>query len=179
MYLSARRRGARLVAIVAAALTVALVGAASAGATTYSWSVTLSGSDVIASHLPANPSASGSASITANDATNQVCATISWSGLASPVVAGHIHEGQYGVPENPAVTINLFGPNLSGAPNPVSGCTIVPGPVMKELARFPEYFNVVVHNKQYPAGAIRGQLGYGNIVCQAAPGLCPGPLANL
>ena len=100
-------------------------------------------------------------------------ATVGWSNIAAPVVAGHIHEGQAGVPENPGYTINLFGPSLFGASNPVSGCTIVPRPVIGEMFRFPEFFNIVVHNEQYPAGAIRGELGGGSLKCQL--NLCPGP----
>jgi hypothetical protein len=167
------RLSVRGAALVAAAFAVAMLAASSASASTYSWGVSLSGNDVIASHLPANPNASGTASITGDTSTNQLCATVSWSGVASPVVAAHIHEGQRGVPENPGFTINLFGPDLFGAPNPVSGCTIVPGPVMTEMRRFPQYFDVVVHNQQYPAGAIRGQLGSGNLICEL--NLCPGP----
>jgi hypothetical protein len=164
--------------LVGAVLAAGLLTAGSAGATTYGWSVALSGQDVIASGLPAIASATGSATITADSSTNRICGTFSWSGVASPVAFGHIHEGRYGTPENPAFTVNLFGPDLSGAPNPVTGCTILPGPVMAQMGRFPEYFNVVVHNKQFPGGALRGQLGSGNIVCQLKPTLCPGPLGG-
>jgi hypothetical protein len=174
MQVSALRRvGTRAAALVGALLALSLFVAASAGATTFTWYSVLSGQDIIASHLPANGSASGSATFNVNTSTNQLCGTIGWSGVASPVVFGHIHEGQYGVPENPAYTINLFGPNFNGAPNPVSFCAIVPGPVVAQMFHYPEFFNVVVHNKQFPGGAIRGQLGGGTLKCQL--GLCPGP----
>jgi hypothetical protein len=165
MHVLVRRRFAlRAALLTAGVLAAGLLAAATAGATTYSWSVPLSGQAVIASGLPANASASGTANITANTANNQVCGSFTWSGVASPVVAGHIHEGEAGSPENPGVTINLFGPNLSGAASGVSGCTIVPGTLIDEMNRYSAYFNVVVHNKQYPAGAIRGQLGCANLL---------------
>jgi hypothetical protein len=167
-----RRLKVRTALLVGALLAVGLLAAATAGAATYTFSVPLSGQDIIASHLPAIASASGSASITADDSANRVCGTFNWSGVASPVVFGHIHEGEYGQPENPAVTINLFGPNFSGAPNGVTGCAIVPGTVIDEMARYTAYFNVVVHNQQFPGGAIRGQLGCANLLFNWT---CSGP----
>jgi hypothetical protein len=148
----------RVALLVGAALAAGLLAAASAGAATFSWSVSLSGNNVIASGLPASTSAFGSASITGDDVANTMCGTFSWSGVASPVVFGHIHGGWSSQTENPAVTINLFGPDLNGAPDPVTGCTIVPGALIDEMNRYSAYFNVVVHNQQFPGGAIRGQL---------------------
>lgn len=159
-----RRLKLRATLFVGALLAVGLLTAGTAGATTFSWSVPLSGQDIINSGLPAIASASGTAAITGNDSTNQMCGTFNWSGVAEPVVFGHIHEGQAGQPENPAVTINLFGPTLNGAPNGVSGCAIVPGTLIDEMARYDAYFNVVVHNQQFPGGAIRGQLGCANLL---------------
>jgi len=166
------RLALRTALLTAGALAAGLLAAATADATTYSWSVPLSGQAVIASGLPANAGASGTANITGNTATNQVCGTFSWSGVADPVVAGQIHEGQSGAPENPAVTINLFGPDLSGAPNGVSGCASVPGTLIDEMNRYSAYFNVVVNNEQYPAGAIRGQLGCATLLFNWT---CSGP----
>jgi hypothetical protein len=177
MHVSALRRLARRTGLLAGAVLALALAPASAGAATFSWSVPLSGNDVIASGLPAIGSATGSASITGDDAANRMCGTFSWSGVAAPVAFGHIHEGQYGQVENPAVTIQFFADPL-GAPNPVSGCTIVPGTLIDEMYRYSAYFNVVVHNKQFPGGALRGQLGNGTIVlskCQLFPSLCPGP----
>ena len=154
-----RRLALRAALLVGALLAVGSLAAGSASAATYSWSVPLSGQDVIDSGLPAIASATGSARITGDNAANRMCGTFSWSGVASPVVFGHIHEGERGQPENPAVTINLVGPNLNGAPNPATGCTTVPGALIDKMNRYSAYFNVVVHNKQFPGGALRGQLG--------------------
>ena len=102
-----------------------------------------------------------------------MCGTFSWSGVASPIVAGQIHEGQRGEPANPAVTINLFGPDFpNGAPNPVTGCATVPGALIDQMERYSAYFNIVVHNQQFPAGAIRGQLGCATLLFNWT---CSGP----
>ena len=82
------RLARRAVLLVGALFAVGLLAAGSAGAATYTWNVPLSGKDVIASHLPADPNATGSATITADNSANRICGTFSWSGIASPVVFG-------------------------------------------------------------------------------------------
>src|SRR5215208_3005189 len=69
---------------------------------TYSFSVPLSAAAQDATGVKGDPGGSGTANITMNSSTNQVCATTSWSGIDSPVVWAHIHAGAYGQPENPA-----------------------------------------------------------------------------
>ena len=159
--MSASRRLATAVggALVAGAL--AFTGSASA----VTWSVSMSGAKQTASGIPGDPNGTGSASITGYPSQNRLCATVSWSNIAQPVVAGHIHEGAAGQPENPAWTINLFGPNINGTSNPVSACTTVTAQQINAMNKTPWLFNVVVHNQAYPAGAIRGQLGPGGL-CQ-------------
>src|SRR4051794_31683090 len=114
-------------------LVVGLLGAGPADAIT--WTVPLSGQAVIDSHLPASAGGSGTATITADDSANRVCGTFTWSGVASPVVAGHIHEGQYGQPENPGVTINLFGPNINRAASSVLGYTTLADARVRDMDR--------------------------------------------
>lgn len=168
-----RRLGLSRALLVGASLALLLIPTASAGAATFSWSVPLSGQAVIASGLPATASATGSASLTGDDVANRVCGTFSWSGVANPVVAGQIHLGESGQPPNPAVTINLFGPDVpNGASNPVSGCATVPGTLIDKMDRYSAEFNVDVDNQQYPAGAIRGQLGCANLLFNWT---CSGP----
>ena len=167
MHLSVLRRLAPRAALIAAALlAVGSLAAESAGAETFTWTSDLSGQDIIESGLPADPSATGTASFTADDVANRVCGTFTWSGINSPVGFGHIHYGWRGQPENVAVTINLFGPptSLNGFQSGVSGCAIVPGKEIDEIDRFSAYFNVVVHTVQYPGGAIRGQVGCSDLL---------------
>jgi hypothetical protein len=180
MYL---KRG-RLIASVTGVLVAAGMATASSAAavdpfyptpTSKTFSVALSGAEQTKSGIAGDPDGTGSASITMNRSTNQVCSTVSWSNIAAPVVAGHIHEGPTGQPENPAWTVNLFGPNVTGTPSGVSGCSIVPNAMVLAMMRHPQQFNVVVHNQAFPAGAIRGRLGSGALGCQLHPSLCWGP----
>jgi hypothetical protein len=136
------------------------------------FSVGLSGTEQTRSHIPGDPDGTGSASITINRSTNSVCSTVSWSNIAAPVVAGHIHQGDSGQPENPGWTVNLFGPNIGGTASGVSGCTTVPNAMGALMMKHPQEFNVVVHNQAFPAGAIRGRLGSGNLYCQLHPSFC-------
>jgi hypothetical protein len=135
-------------------------------------SVSLSGAEQSRSGIPGDPDGTGSATIKLNRSTNQVCSTVSWSNIAAPVVAGHIHQGSSGQPENPGWTVNLFGPNIGGASSGVSGCALFPNHMVAQMIRHPQLFNVVVHNQAFPAGAIRGRLGSGQLLCQVDPGFC-------
>ena len=173
------RRTALRGGVAAAVMAAALATASAAGATTYSWNSTMTGAQQCAAHLPCDPDGSGTAAITANTANNQVCGTFTWSNISGPVGFGHIHQAAFGQPENVGFTINLFGPptSTSGFPSGTTGCTIVPGPVIDEMARFEQLFMVTVHNTEYPGGPIRGQLGPGtSLGCEIdRNALCPGP----
>jgi len=171
-----RRRAVRA-GIAAAVLAAGLVAATSAGATTYSWTAAMDGAQQCASHLPCDPDGSGTAAITADTAANRVCGTFTWANVAAPVGFGHIHEGAYGQPENIGFTINLFGPPTStaGFPSGTSGCAIVPGTVITEMARWPGQFLATIHNTQYAGGAIRGQLGTTTLRLCDLVKLCPKP----
>src|SRR5256885_145998 len=136
------RRRALRAGIVVSVLAGALAIASSAGATTYSWSSNMTGAAQSATGLPGDPDGSGSATITADTATNQMCGTFSWTNVASPVAFGHIHQAIPGQPENLGFTINLFGPVLNGAPSGVTGCTTVPGPVITAMALKPWLYMV-------------------------------------
>jgi hypothetical protein len=128
----------------------------------YSYSIPLSAAEQDATGIKGDPGGTGTANITMNAATNQVCATTTWSGIDSPVVWAHIHGGAHGVPEDPAITIQLFPANfLNGQPSGISGCTTAPGAEIWLIHQCPGQFNVVVHSQQHAAGAIRGQFPAG------------------
>jgi hypothetical protein len=75
-------------------------------------------------------------------------------------VAGHIHGGAYGQPEDPAVTISLFDPDfVNGRPSPVSGCGLAPPGEIGVIVQCPQQFEVVLHSQMHAWGAIRGQMG--------------------
>jgi hypothetical protein len=180
MHASKFRRRALRAGVLVAAVDAALIAASTASATTYTWNVSMSGQQQIASHLPGDPDGTGSATITGNTVTNTMCGQFSWQNVAAPVGFGHIHEARYGQPENPGFTINLFGPptNLNGFPSGTTGCTTVPGVVIEQIASKPSFFMATIHNVAYPGGAIRGQLGQASssITCDLRlSSLCPGP----
>lgn len=129
-------------AMVAAAL---LASAPPALAATYTFNVPLSPSQT---GLPSNPDGSGTAVITMSDATNQVCWTYAVSNVGAVSSAG-IYEGARGQPASPVPLIPF---------NAASGCSLAPGAIAV-MARCPAQFNVTVRTLQYPAGALRGQLG--------------------
>jgi hypothetical protein len=127
---------------------------------TYSFNATLSAAEQDATGVPGDPGASGTSNITVNAATNQLCATTTWTGIDSKVVAGHIHGGQAGKPENPAITIDLFPADfVNGKSSGASGCTTVPPGSPWVMNQCPAQFSLVVHSFNNPVGAIRGQLG--------------------
>jgi hypothetical protein len=127
---------------------------------TFTFTAPLSAAAQDATGVPGDPGATGSSSITLDLTNNRLCATTSWSGIDSPVVAGHIHGGAAGQPENPAVTISLFNPDfVNGVASPASACAIVPAPALWAIEQCPAQFSVVVHSKDHPVAAIRGQVG--------------------
>jgi hypothetical protein len=172
-----RRRAIRA-GIVAAVFAGALAAASSAGATVYTWHSDMSGAQQCATKLPCDPDGTGSADISANTSTNAVCGTFYWQNVSGPVGFGHIHQARPGQPENVGFTINIFGPptSTSGFPSGTSGCAIVPAAVIDEMARYGSFFMVTIHNTEYPAGPIRGQLEPpGRTIWCDLGVLCPGP----
>ena len=102
---------------------------------------------------PGDPDGSGTATITLNHGQGTVCWQIWVSDIALPATAAHIHEGPVGVAG--PVDVGLSAPDASGFS---SGCTSVEREEIKEIIQHPEEYYVNVHNAEYPAGALRGQL---------------------
>ena len=126
----------------------------------FTFNVPLDAATQSATGIPGDAGASGTSNITLDADTNMACATTSWSGVHSPVVAAHIHGGAYGKPEDPAVTISLFDPDfVNGRTSPASGCSLVPPGEIGVIAKCPAQFDVVVHSQLAAWGAIRGQVG--------------------
>lgn len=101
---------------------------------------------------PGDPNGSGSATIRVNPGQAEVCFTISVSNIA-PATAAHIHEAPAGVAG--PVVVQLTAPTSGTS----QGCTTVTREFAKELMRTPGDYYVNVHNAEFPAGAVRGQLG--------------------
>ena len=168
-------RGGMVAALVAASMFVAVSSAGAAD-----WNVAMTAADQCASHLPCDAGASGSAHIYTGSNANQLCGTFTWTGIHGNVGFGHIHQAEYGKPENVGYTINFFGPptSLNGFQSGVTGCAVVPAAQQGLMAKYPEEFMVTIHTTSYPGGAIRGQLGSGRLICQISQALCPGPLVG-
>jgi len=101
---------------------------------------------------PGDPDGSGSARITLNVGRGTVCWQIEVSGIAS-ATAAHIHRAPVGVAGPVVVPLS---PPSSGES---SGCVDVDRTLVKDILQHPADFYVNVHNAEYPAGALRGQLG--------------------
>ncbi len=93
----------------------------------------------------------GSATITVNPGQGEVCYELSVSGIA-PAEAAHIHEAPVGVAGD--VVVPLLPPTDGSS----SGCVDVSRTLAKEILKNPADYYVNVHNAEYPAGALRGQL---------------------
>ncbi|HEY8121538.1 MAG TPA: CHRD domain-containing protein [Myxococcota bacterium] len=123
----------------------------SASAATITFIVQLSGAqEVNSSGVPnqGDPDGAGTATLTIDDVAGTIAWDIQVSNIALPPVGAHIHNAAAG--SNGSVRID-FNSQLSGS-----------GLVDSDLALLladPTQWYVNVHNIDYQAGAIRGQLG--------------------
>lgn len=127
------------------------------GGIALAYTANMDANQMTAAGTPGEPGASGTAHLSLDGSTGQICYNISWTGIPDGVTFGHIHQAVYGQPENPGFTVNLFGPDSNGAPNPSSGCVLAPAEV-QAIEAAPSDYIVVLHSPNYPVGAIRGQI---------------------
>ncbi len=80
-----------------------------------------------------------------------VCFDIGVQDVA-PILAAHIHEGAAGVNGGIVVDFDV-------AANGLSGCVIADVEVLDAIRSNPSGYYFNVHNAEYPAGALRGQVG--------------------
>jgi hypothetical protein len=100
---------------------------------------------------PGDSDATGTANLTLNHDKGEVCYDITVSNVDTPTAA-HIHEGAAGKSGPPKVTFK--------ANNGVwKGCTSADKALLDSIMKNPGNYYVNVHNKEFPAGALRGQLG--------------------
>ncbi len=112
------------------------------------FSTTLTGD----AEVPAgDPDGSGEAFLTFNPGQKEVCFQISVSDIA-PATATHLHKAPEGV----------AGPVVIGLIPPTSGfssdCVSADRDLIRDILRTPSDYYVNVHNADFPAGAVRGQL---------------------
>ena len=142
------------VLVMLAVLAVGLLSAGVVLAAKTTLTATLTGGSA---ETPAgDPNGSGTATITIDPVTRQVCWNITVTNIA-PAVASHIHSGAAGVSGPVVVPLDVAG--FTGS---TTGC--VAAPAAADLAAIlanPAGFYVNVHTADFPAGAIRGQLAAG------------------
>jgi hypothetical protein len=97
-----------------------------------------------------SPTGKGTAKVTLNSSTGQVCFKLTWSGIGTPT-ASHIHKAPKG--KAGPVVIPFFG----GAAKH-SGCVKASKSLVAAIVKKPASYYVNVHTAKYPNGALRAQL---------------------
>jgi hypothetical protein len=100
---------------------------------------------------PGDPDGRGTARVTLNQGQGQICYTLTVSGIA-PATGAHIHIGAAGTAG--PVVVPLVPPTDGAS----SDCITVDAALIKAIRQNPQNYYVNVHNAEYPAGAVRGQL---------------------
>ena len=103
---------------------------------------------------PGDPDGAGTATIRLRVGQGQVCHMLTATNITLPASAAHIHVAPAGVAG--PVVVPLITPDADGS---VEGCVSAPRALIKQILKNPAGYYVNVHTSDYPAGAIRGQLG--------------------
>jgi hypothetical protein len=117
-----------------------------------SWTTALSGATEVPG--PGDPDGTGSASVTIDTASSQVCYTLFVQNLTLPAAAAHIHRGAAGESGDVVIPFDI-PPDATG--NAVS-CVAADAALLAEIAQNPAGFYVNVHTSDFPDGAVRGQI---------------------
>ena len=97
----------------------------------------------------------GTALLTVNHGQGEVCWELSVADVTLPATASHIHKAAPGI--RGPIVVGLSAPDASGR---VSGCKSGEDrDVLRDILTNPADYYVNVHTSDYPAGAVRGQLG--------------------
>jgi CHRD domain len=100
---------------------------------------------------PGDPKGAGTAQVTLNPNTGEVCYELSVENIQE-ATAAHIHEGALGK-EGP-VKVSLDAPKTGTA----KGCKSADAALIKAIMQDPTGYYVNVHSAAFPNGAVRGQL---------------------
>jgi CHRD domain len=146
-------RGRQRLAIITLMLLVGAVAVAGTAGAVQAQGRTLSTTLTGAAEVPGpgDPDGSGTATLTVNPGLGQICYELTVSGIA-PATAAHIHVGAVGVAGPVVVPLD---PPTDGTS---SGCAEVSRELALPILMSPSNYYVNVHNAEYPAGAVRGQL---------------------
>jgi hypothetical protein len=136
-------------------LVAVLALTASAGAGGRPLSTTLNGAEEAPG--PGDPNATGQADLRLNQGQQEICFDLSWADIDGTVFAAHIHVAPPGVAG--PIVVPLFEGSFAGTDS-VSDCVTVAKDLVKTIRKNPDDYYVNVHSTpNFPAGAIRGQLG--------------------
>jgi hypothetical protein len=83
----------------------------------------------------------------------EFCWTLQWEDIAT-ATAAHVHLG----PRNVAGPVVIPLSVGDGSGELVEGCTMISAALAADIEANPKAYYVNVHNAEFPAGAIRGQL---------------------
>ena len=133
--------------MVAAALAVAGTAAATTVLKTYT--VHMTG----AQETPkGSPTGKGTFKYKLDIAHKQLCYSLKWSGIGTNLLYAHIHKAPKGKAGNIVLVLS------ANAPVHQSGCVKTTKTLLTAIQKHPSAYYVNVHTKQFPGGAIRGQL---------------------
>jgi hypothetical protein len=102
---------------------------------------------------PGDPDAIGRVVITINDAANQICAAVQFTGAALPVTGMHIH---FAPPTAPGPVVVAFTPPTGFQSYECK--TVADEALLDNIAANPGQYYFNIHNQPHPGGFIRGQL---------------------
>ena len=94
-----------------------------------------------------DPDGTGSASITIDTGTSELCWDVKVAGISN-AAAAHIHNGAAGV--NGPVKVDFAGA--------LKGCLVIAAPLSTDIVTNPASYYVNIHSSEHSGGAIRGQL---------------------
>jgi hypothetical protein len=138
----------RIVVLACAVLASVVLTASPASAQTTVLRATLTGAEAIPS---GDPDGTGQAYVVIDDRTNRVCVVV-WVRDIAPATGAHIHVGAAGQTGGHALDLN---PPVNGVS---VSCSIVSESTVQQFLTNPGGFYVNIHNAEFHAGALRGQL---------------------
>ena len=103
---------------------------------------------------PADPDGSGTATIRLTPGLGRVCFVLNVANITLPATAAHIHVAPPTAPG--PIVVPLLAPDAAGSSQ---GCVPTTRTLVKAILQHPSDYYVNVHTTDFPAGAIRGQLG--------------------
>ncbi len=105
-----------------------------------------------------DPDATGTATVRLDPAEGLVCFDVSITNVDLPMAAAHIHKSPVGVAGAVVVPIATPAAATGSTTATSKGCVSADAALIQDIIDHPDQYYVNAHNKQYPGGALRGQL---------------------